>query len=66
MGEIVSLNKFRKAHARAEETRRSAENRIRHGRTGPEKTSDARAKSLGQEKLDGERLDPKDDGLKPA
>lgn len=34
MGEIVSLNKFRKAHARAEETRRSAENRIRHGRTG--------------------------------
>lgn len=62
MAEIVNLNKYRKTSERAESVRRSAENRLRHGRTGPEKASDAHVESLGQKKLDGERLDTKDDG----
>ncbi len=62
MAEIVNLNKYRKARERAESVRRSAENRALHGRTGLEKTSDARVESLGRKKLDGERLDSKDDG----
>ncbi len=66
MAEIVNLNKYRKARERAESTRRSAENRILHGRTGPEKISDASVKSLGQKKLDGERLDSQDDSSEPA
>ncbi len=66
MAEIVNLNKYRKARERAESARRSAENRIIHGRTGPEKASDARVESLGQKKLDGERLDSKDDSSEPV
>ena len=66
MAEIVNLNKYRKARKRAESARRSAENRIIHGRTGPEKASDARVESLGQKKLDGERLDSKDDSSEPV
>ncbi len=66
MAEIVNLNKYRKARERAESARRSAENRILHGRTGTEKTSDARAESQQQKKLDGERLETKDDGSEPV
>lgn len=66
MAEIVNLNKYRKARERAESAQRSAENRILHGRTGPEKASNARAESLRQNKLDGERLDSSDDSSEPV
>lgn len=38
--EPVNLNKFRKAKARADKTRRAQENRIKHGRTKAEKAQD--------------------------
>ncbi len=66
MAEIVNLNKYRKARERTESARRSAENRVRHGRTGPEMAGDARTESLHQEKLDGERLDSRDDSSEPV
>ncbi len=66
MAEIVNLNKYRKARKRAESAQRSAENRIVHGRTGPEKSGGARAESLRRNKLDGERLEPRDDSSEPS
>ena len=66
MAEIVNLNKYRKARERADSARRSAENRVIHGRTGSEKTGDAQAESLRQNKLDGERLEQKDDKPEPG
>ncbi|MDX2307563.1 MAG: DUF4169 family protein [Hyphomicrobium sp.] len=38
--EIINLNKYRKAKARAEKEQAAAENRIRHGRTKGERARD--------------------------
>lgn len=53
MGEIVNLNKARKARERQEAEARAAANRTRHGRTKAEKANDARAEARRKALLDG-------------
>ncbi len=56
-GEIVSLNRARKAKARAEKTKRAEANRAAHGRTKTEKT---RAKDVAERAartLDAKKID---------
>ena len=55
MGEVVNLNRTRKARARAEAERQAAANRAKHGRTGAEKANDRRAEARRQALLDGAR-----------
>jgi hypothetical protein len=40
MAEIINLGKVRKARARAEETKRAAENRAKHGRSKGQKSKE--------------------------
>jgi len=53
MGEVVNLNRARKARARAEAAAQAAANRVRHGRTKAEKVNDRRAEARRQALLDG-------------
>ena len=53
MGEIVNLNKARKARLRREAEAAAAANRTKHGRTGAEKANDARAAARAKTLLDG-------------
>ncbi|MDO9710008.1 DUF4169 family protein [Paracraurococcus lichenis] len=61
MGDIVNLNRLRKAKARAEAEATAAANRAKHGRTGAEKANDRRAEQRRQALLDGARRDPPGD-----
>lgn len=68
---VVNLNKFRKAKARAEGKGQAAENRILHGRTKGEKARDEAAKSendktVESHKIDGEPGPDDPDGKTPA
>jgi len=57
MGEIVNLNKARKARARSASQAEAAANRVKHGRTGAQKAQD-RAEALRLKALlDGARRD---------
>ncbi len=51
MAEIINLNRFRKARARAEREAQADANRLLHGRTKAERR-------LTDRRLDGARLDP--------
>lgn len=53
MGEIVNLNKLRKARARQEAQADAASNRVKHGRTKAEKQNDAREEARRKALLDG-------------
>lgn len=57
MGEIVNLNRVRKARARAEEQARAAANRVKHGRSKPEKAKDRAEEARRQALLDGAKRD---------
>ena len=58
MGEIVNLRTVKKHIARATKAAQSAENRVRHGRTGAEKANDLRNESRKMELLDASRITP--------
>lgn len=53
MGEIVNLNKARKAQTRQDKVAEAAANRTKHGRTKAEKANDRRAEERRQALLDG-------------
>ncbi len=55
MDKVVNLNHVRKARARAEAATEAAANRVKHGRTGAEKTNDRREQQRRQALLDGAR-----------
>ena len=57
MGDIVNLNRARKARAMAEAAATAAANRVKHGRTGGEKAKDRRAEERRKALLDGARRD---------
>ncbi|MFZ4409595.1 MAG: DUF4169 family protein [Paracraurococcus sp.] len=57
MGEIVNLNRLRKARAKAEAAATAAANRAKHGRSGAEKANDRRAEARREALLDGARRD---------
>lgn len=63
MGEVVNLNRARKARAKAEAAATAAANRVKHGRTAAEKANDRRAEARRQALLDGARRDrPEEEG----
>lgn len=61
MGDVISLNRFRKAKERAEAARKAEENRVRHGRTRADKELVRREQERQDADLDGKRLGPEDD-----
>jgi len=56
MGEVVNLNRFRKARAKAEQTQQAEENRIRHGRGKAEKRETSSERDRNDRDLDGKKL----------
>ena len=56
MGDIVNLQQYRKKLKRAEEARKAADNRARHGRAKPERRSTDLARRRQDKELDGKRL----------
>ena len=56
MGEVINLNRFRKARAKAEEGRQAEENRVRHGRDKAEKRQTASEQDRADRDLDGKKL----------
>ena len=61
MGEIVNLNRVKKARAKADQATQAAANRAKHGRTGAEKANDRREEARRQALLDGARRERPDD-----
>jgi hypothetical protein len=62
MGEVVNLNRVRKAKARADAAATAATNRVKHGRTGAGKANDRRAEERRQALLDGAKRDRPEEG----
>lgn len=60
MAEIVSLNKYRKARARAKAASEASGNRVRHGRTKAEEQRDMVERDVQAERIEGKRLDRND------
>ncbi len=58
MGELINLNKVRKARTRAEVEARAGENRARHGRTKAEKATDAARRRKLDQDLAGHKREP--------
>jgi hypothetical protein len=56
MGEVVNLNRFRKARAKAEQEKLAEENRVRHGRTKSEKAKAGAEQDLADRDFDGKKL----------
>lgn len=56
MGDVVNLNRFRKARAKAEKERQAGENRILHGRPKSEKQQTDAERERGDHDLDGKKL----------
>lgn len=57
MAEVANLNKYRKKHNRALVERQAAANRIRFGRTKPEKACVRREAERARTDLDDKKLD---------
>jgi hypothetical protein len=65
MGDVINLNRYRKAKARAEKQKSAEASRVRHGRTRVDKQAARREQDQQASELDGKRLDKTDDGPKP-
>lgn len=59
MADIINLNQYRKARARAEKERLAEQNRVRHGRTRTAKESARREQDRQVAELDGKLLQEK-------
>jgi len=57
MSNVVNLNKFRKAKAKAEKEKRAETNRRLHGRTKAERQRDLLQKQQLEARVDGARLE---------
>jgi len=55
MGEVVNLNRFRKARAKAEADKQAEENRAAFGRTKAEKRQTAVERERAEQDLDGKK-----------
>ena len=56
MGEVINLNRFRKARAKADEAKQAEENRVQFGRTKTEKKLSASEQDRTDNDLDGKKL----------
>ena len=61
MGQVINLNKVRKAKSKAAKSQLAAENRVRFGLTKAEKQQARREAEDAAKKLDGHHLVPKDE-----
>jgi Domain of unknown function (DUF4169) len=61
MGELVNLNKYRKARQRLDDNRRAMNNREKFGRSKAETERGKRERRLDDETLDGKKLEPDGD-----
>ena len=61
MGEIVNLNRVRKARAKAEAARQAERNRVASGRSKADKRADRTTRAAEERRLAGNKLDT-DDG----
>lgn len=57
MGEIVNLNRVRKAKAKAEREVQAAENRVRFGQTKEQKKQRAMEEEAAKRQLDGHKVE---------
>jgi hypothetical protein len=57
MGDVVNLNKFRKARERDAKARTAEENRVRSGRTKETRVQDEDEAKRAEEALDDKKLD---------
>lgn len=57
MGDVVSLNRFRKQHGRAAKARRSVENRARAGRGKAERRAMREEAARADATLEGKRIE---------
>lgn len=57
MGDVINLNQYRKARARAEKERLAAEKRVRHGRTRTDRKAAKDEQARQAAELEGKRLD---------
>lgn len=56
MGEVINLNRFRKARAKADEAKQAEENRARYGRDKTEKLQTTNEQKSVDRDLDGKKL----------
>jgi hypothetical protein len=61
MGELVSFRKARKQVARERDQKRAAENRIRYGRSKPERSLDAARAAKAEREHQQHRVESGDD-----
>ncbi len=57
MGDVVNLNKFRKAKSKDHKEKQAGENRVKFGRTKAEKTAKKNIDAQARNDLDGKKLD---------
>ncbi|HYG90555.1 MAG TPA: DUF4169 family protein [Azospirillum sp.] len=57
MGDVVNLNRYRKAQAKAQREKQAEENRVRFGRPKSETTVQRRERDRAQRDLDGKKRD---------
>jgi hypothetical protein len=55
MGDVVNLNRWKKARDKREAAEQAPANRVAHGRTGAEKTADRAERERRKTLLDGAR-----------
>lgn len=60
MGDVVNLNRFRKARQRTEKQATAAENRTRFGRSAAKRKADALARDKAESRLDGKKIEDKE------
>lgn len=56
-GNVVNLNRFRKAKLREEKAKQAEINRLRHGRTQAEKDRERQERERAARAIDGKRLE---------
>ncbi len=57
LGEIVNLNRFRKAKERSDKEAQAAENRTKFGRTKEEKAREKALQDKARREIEGHKLD---------
>jgi hypothetical protein len=57
MGDVISLNKFKKKKEREAKAQRAAENRLKHGKSKAERESEKKQRELAEKHIDGHKLD---------
>ena len=60
MGDVVNLNRFRKARKRAEKQATAAENRAKFGKTKAERRSEDYDRKAAERSLDGKKIEDGD------